>query len=316
MPDIDGGHYFLSALVPVLTEPVSSGGAGPVAPSHVLRETLATLPTAMQSGLDMSSGMVSPFSRCTRTHFVRLFVIDQPNFNGRLPSDAIVQAVRNTPLLKARPVDRLATPWLAVIIDFDARGDEGDGGLASYCEGLWQVMQLELTAIFSSCFGFDAVRGGADFAAWIKRCQVETTMPFNDYWTTSPPLPSLSLNQLVAGFGAVALVLGLAGYAGIRAGGLSCWWLALVVPVALGLAAWLVYRFVMARGARPFPTAPHADLPSVLKALYLQQRFARFAIAAQGADDMALYQAFGAFVAAENPADTAAPTRLPGRIDA
>ena len=161
MPDIDGGHYFLSALVPVLTEPVDRPGAGPVAPSHLLRETLATLPTAMQSGLDVASGLVSPFSRCTRTHFVRLFVIDQPNFNGRLPTDAIVQAVRNTPLLQPQPVDRLATPWLAVIIDFDARPDEADGGLASYLEGLWQVMQPELTAIFSACFGFAAVPGSA-----------------------------------------------------------------------------------------------------------------------------------------------------------
>ena len=91
MPDIDGGHYFLTALVPVSTGVRTRPDRRKIASSHALRETLATLPTALQSSADVSGQAVSPFARCTRTHFVRLFVIDQPFFNGRTATDALVR---------------------------------------------------------------------------------------------------------------------------------------------------------------------------------------------------------------------------------
>lgn len=55
------------------------------------------------------------------------------------------------------------------------------------------------------------------------------------------------------------------------AGGNESWWggwawLSLFVMV-LALAPFWIYRSVLAQGLRPFPTAPHTDLPSVLKAL-------------------------------------------------
>lgn len=316
MPDIDGGHYFFTALVPLATGVHTRPDKRKVAPSHALRETLATLPTALQSSVDVSEQAASPFAKCTRTHFVRLFVIDQPYFNGRMPTDAVVQAIRNTPLLTPQPVDQLATPWLVVIIDFDARPAEPDGGLTSYLEGLWTKMQPEMQAIFDDCFDFEAVSTAGAFASYIKRCQVETTMPFNDYWTGAPPLPALSLNDLLAGFAGVAALLALAATGALWMAGASLWWLAACIPAAAVLAAWVVYLFVMQRGRKPFPAAPHSDLPSVLKALYIQQRFARFSASNQGASAEALYAAFGAFVAREQPANIIGPTRLPGGIDA
>ena len=259
---------------------------------------------------------MSPFARCTRTHFVRLFVIDQPYFNGRTPTDGLVQAIRNTQLLTPQPVDQLASPWLAVIIDFDARPDEPDGGLTSYLEGLWTKMEPEMRAIFSHCFEFGTVSSAEAFASYIKRCQVETTMPFNDYWTGPPPFPALTLNGLLAGLVGLTALLVVAATAALRLFDASLWWVMIGVPAALLLAAWCVYRFVLLRGHKPFPTAPHADLPSVLKALYLQQRFVRFAASNQTATDEALFDAFGAFVATQQPSNIAEPTRQPGRIDA
>ena len=316
MPNIDGGHYFFTALVPVSTNTLVRRDERNVAPSHALRETLATLPTALQSAVDTVGRVVSPFARCTRTHFVRLFVIDQPYFNGRMPSDALVQAVRNTQLLTPQPVDQLASPWLAFIVDFDARPDEPDGGLSSYLEGLWTKMEPEMRAIFSHCFGFDTVSSAEAFATYIKRCQVETTMPFNDYWTGAPPFPALTLNALLGGFAAVAALLVALAIGTLKVLDVSLWWLIAIAPAALVLAAWLVYRFVLQRGRKPFPTAPNADLPSVLKALYIQQRFAHFAANNQDATNEALFEAFGAFVATNAPSDVAAPTRQPGRVDA
>ena len=316
MPDIDGEHYFLTALVPVSTGVRTRPDRRKIASSHALRETLATLPTALQSSADVSGQAVSPFARCTRTHFVRLFVIDQPFFNGRTATDALVQAVGNTPLLTPQPVDQLSTPWLAVIVDFDARPAEPDGGLASYLEGLWTKMQPEMRAIFEECHDFAAVSSAQAFASYIKRCQVETTMPFNDYWPGAPPLPALGRNVLVGGLvGVAVLLIGAATFA-LRLLGASLWWLVLAVPAAVLLAAAVIYGFVMQRGRKPFPPAPHSDLPSVLKALYIQQRFARFAATNQGAGAEALYAAFTAFVATEQPANIAEPTRRPGRIDA
>jgi hypothetical protein len=72
----------------------------------------------------------------------------------------------------------------------------------------------------------------------------------------------------------------------------------------------------VAKAQAPLPTAPDSDLPSVLKALYLQQHFTDFASAQQGADDAALYAAFRGFVDTHKPGDTSGPTQPPGVIAA
>ena len=70
----------------------------------------------------------------------------------------------------------------------------------------------------------------------------------------------------------------------------------------------------MRTGNKPFPTAPDSDLRSVLKALYLQQKFTDFAIQNQGADDTALQTNFGAFLDEHKPGDLDNPTQQPGVI--
>jgi hypothetical protein len=67
-------------------------------------------------------------------------------------------------------------------------------------------------------------------------------------------------------------------------------------------------------GSRPFPTAPHSDLKSILKALYLQPRFLRFAIDMQGKDDAAIHAAFRSFVDEYQPDKVDSPTQSPGVI--
>jgi hypothetical protein len=311
MPNVDGGHYFLTLLVPVRGETVTRQDGSITAASHALREALACLPTAAQSTASVASRRRSPFSRCKRTHFARLVVLDQPTFNGRDPTNAIVQSLRKTDLLAHQPVDRLTTPWLVMGADFDVT-DAPDHGLDHYLRHLWQAMEPEMRAIFRYCHGFDQVTSAADFAGYLKRCQVETTMPFNDYWSVPFVPPSMSLKQLggiviglsVAGMALAWAVLGLLS--------ISVGWLWLALPVTLALALGITYCLVMRRGARPFPTAPDCDLPSVLKALYLQQAFARFAARHQLDDANTLHAAFGDFLAATRPGDLTGPTREPG----
>ncbi len=72
---------------------------------------------------------------------------------------------------------------------------------------------------------------------------------------------------------------------------------------------------MMRRGATPFPKTPDSDLPSILKALYLQQRFQDFAITAQGKGDAALLSAFKDFLDEHKPGDPEL-TQEPGTVRA
>lgn len=310
MPNIDGGHYFLTCLFPVRDRGVREADGQFTTHAHALRRELALLPVAQQSPETEAAGMVSPFARCRRTHFLRLFVIDQPMFNGRDPTDPLANIVKGDNLLEAKPFDVLSRPWLALSADFDLRPDEPDQGRDSWARGLWVESEAEMRAVFAHVEGFDRVAGSADFAQLFARCQIETTMSFNDYWPARPPLTGVTLKSLLW------LVLGAAAVAGLLAwlllGAVHLLW-----AVPLGLAAGVVvgYRRMDAAGAKSFPPAPDSDLPSVLKALWVQQWFARFAMEAQGMDDATRHASFGRFLEVVQPGQLGGPfTQPPGVI--
>jgi hypothetical protein len=231
-------------------------------------------------------------------------------------------------------VDRLSVPYLLFAADIDAPGD-GDAALRAYTDKLWATMSKDLVEIFNHCAGFDGVDSAEKFYGYIRKCQVETTMPFNDYWPDGLPvgdakLPITLLKRvaILAGFvlalWLVALVLyGLFvvfgvdnGFARLIAKILG--WGVIIVPLLIAVVALVahgLYRRILRRGQAPLPTAPGCDLPSVLKSLYLQQHFTRFAIDAQGLSEAQLHARFGAFLAAVQPAD-ALPTQPPGEVRA
>jgi hypothetical protein len=314
MPNFDGGHYFLTALVPIRGDLCADPRTDATVTSHLheLRATLAALPTALQTPATEKIGINSPFARGTRTHFARFAILDDVAFNGRGQRDPIAVAVGlgKQPSV-ADPVDRLPCSYLIFVADFDAP-DGSQAALDDYLTHLWQIMEPELRDIFGHCDGHAQLTDAAGFAGLIRACQVETTMPFNDYWQGAPPLVPLPLKRLLlpALVAAGALVLGLV--IGIFA---HRWlWLSLAGLVALPVALWWAYSRVMAAAAVPFPMAPRSDLPSVLKALYLQQQVTRFAIDTQGADPATLHATFGDFLARHRPEDAAAPTQRPGVV--
>lgn len=329
MPNFDGGHYFLTVMAPVRTDTVTPPDSAPVSCELALREALACLPTALQSLASEPSGLNSPFSRNKRTHFVRFSVINDVIYNGRDPSDAILNAIDKTNPIIPQPVDRLTCPFMLISFDFDAESG-ADSVRDAYLSELWSEMSEELTAVFQYCFGFDQVKDGASFAAYIARCQVETTMPFNDYWITPPPLPVWNVKPWLVGIGigaAVFLISLLIVICGLFGGDVGSWWISGLLPswlswgglCLIGLAAtlvliWMAYKSVMAAGLKPFPTAPNSDLKSVLKAVYLQQRFVDFVIDNQGKDAATLHAAFGAFVEQHKPSSLDEPTQTPGVI--
>lgn len=310
MPNLDGGHYFYTGLFPVMLDSVQRPDGSYTVHSHLLREALASLPNFSESSGPIRT---SPFARSDSTHFVRLAVIDEPEFNGRDPVDALRQAVKGIDLLAHQPVDHLSRAWLMVAIDFDAMDE---GARDRWAAGLWNVMEPELRAIFGHCERFGEVKDGAAFAAYIGRGQVETTMSFNDYWIKPPPFPSLSLGAIVGTILLVlAVFLALSWFVQRQYG--AGWWIwILAALLGIGAGLWAAYRLVVARGSRQFPTAPDSDLRSVLKGLYLQQNLVRFAIDNQGASPGDLHAAFGQFLATAQPANVDEPTQKPGVLHA
>jgi hypothetical protein len=330
MPTFDGGHYFLTLLIPIATRHVKEGDEV-TSPVHALRKRLDLLPTAAET--PERGGGQSPFARNTRNHFARLVVIDDVDYNGRTGRNTLVDAVAKTALTVAQPQDHLHCPFLLFSADFDAKNGS-DAERDAYLVELWNTMADELRGILGFCHGFnERVKDAASFAAYMAECQLETTMSFNDYYIDPPDLPAWPFEPfkwavIVSGG---ALALGLAATLLLLVVGLFTPALqhALAVAFGLSIVALVVllvilvagYVSVMAAGKKPFPAAPYADLPTVLKALHLRRMFTRFAIDSQmhaagsdAASAQQLYDGFAAFVAANRPDDLQAPTQKPGVI--
>lgn len=311
MPTYDGGHYFYTGLFPVrLTAECRPDGSW-TAPSHIVREALATLPNSSEYG-DPQARM-SPFARCRRTHFARFAIIDDPAYNGRDAGNAIWQGVKGVDLLAHQPVDHLVQPWLFFTADFDAPDGSGESR-DSWARGLWRLMEPEIRAVFGACSEFENVHDEQAFADYVARGQIETTMSFNDYWIDPPPIPTLSGRRMAVQGLAVLALFALAAWLIDRqiGGGWRVWVPALLLGAVAAIYA--IYRLIMSRGARSWAAAPNSDLKSILKSVYLQQHFVRFAIDQQGASDEALHAAFGRFLAERKPADVDGPTQAPGVV--
>jgi hypothetical protein len=321
MPNYDAGHYFLTVLAPIRLDSVLIDGQSH-SRRHLIRERLAAMPTGERTGASIGTGGDALFARNTRTHFARFVVLDDVVFNGRVSGDTLLERVkdlvlrRNSDPLIPQPVDRLSTPFLIFDADFDAQSGD-DSELKSYLTELWATMGDELTAIFSDCVGFESVGTADAFFAYIKKCQVETTMPFNDYWSAPLNVPDLDVKP----YGIAALVAVAVAVLAFVVGVVMCgprarlMLLSLGGLVALVVIAFLAYRKVMTVGNTPFPKspppAPASDLPTILKALYLQRAFTDLAVRMQGRSDEELYTAFGAFMVDNQPGEVAAPAQKP-----
>jgi len=216
----------------------------------------------------------------------------------------------------------LTCPFLFFATDFDAASG-ADAERDSYLAGLWDTMQDDLRKIFTYCVGFDAmVTDATSFARYIARCQIETTMPYNDYYIDKLDLPDWPLKSyknagITAGLGAIAF----GPFGALVWDALAGLVLTLIGAVPFAYIVYTGYSTMVAAAAKPFPTAPDSNLPTILKALHLQRVFTRFAIDSQmlaaDADPVSaqrLQDNFGAFVKLHQPDNLGAPTQQPGVI--
>lgn len=357
MPNFDSGTYFLTTLIPVDVAPLEETVGNEqtwTSPIHALRKDIARLPTAWQTPetTPENKDEISPFARCRRTHFARFVVIDDAMFVGRQTHNAILAAVvpslvgilpfvsedfktriRNywNPIVP-QPHDQFSNPYLFFSVDFDA--DNGtDAERDSYLKGLWKDSGKQLFDIFQHCQKFKAevqsefkAEAGAEerFAAYVARCQVETTMPFHDYYRDNiqfdalpkPPWIRVAATSLGAAATAVYLLQWLPGDL-LRDG----FGLVLKLLVALVAGLYVAYRWILWLGDKPLPRPDQATLPDVLKSLWLKPRFTRFAIDNQlrSVDPgcaQELYDEFGKFLqqAKLQDIDDPATTQQPGVI--
>ncbi|MEM1075263.1 MAG: hypothetical protein AAF665_16295 [Pseudomonadota bacterium] len=330
MPDLDSGHYFLTTLAPIRDSGAERHDHGSY--TQAVRIALAKMPSALQSPATQKIGVNSPFARNTRTHLARMFVINDVIYNGRVGKNALSASLSGDDPAQAQPVDRLNTSYLAFCADIDAVEEDGaplPDALTptqqkrvrdAYAKKLWETMEPELRDVYNNCEGFDGIETGEDFAAYLNKCHVETTMPFHDYYLELPKFHRLPLKLLIAAVGLPALLMVIALFLLIIGvsempviGGNT------FVVFLLGLALTLIAVFVagsyaLRNGDKPLPPAKYDDLPSVLKSLYLQQRFSDFVIDTQGEEPEALHAKFGQFLEDNKPSDRSAPTQDPGVV--
>ncbi len=328
MPNLDSGRYFLTVLLPIKDGPFVEKAGMNLSPVQAIRDTLSVWATARQSPATYSTEpdiadkadnihhqRNSLFAKNLKTHFTRIFVINNAVYNGRISTDTLVDLVvdpikkffglKSTNVIIPQEFDQLNTPYLAYVAEIDAAmGEEFE--LDDYLKELWTQSSKKLSHLFQHCYGFDKVKNAGDFCQFMRKGQVETVMPFNDYWQTPPPLKNI-LKTVYVVPPITVIILGLAAsYL------LSWWWL----PITLVGFLFATWAMIMIYGAKPFPMAPDSDLRSVLKSLYLQQNMIDFAITAQGVDAEELHRRFGEFLAEHKPSDIENNTQLPGTIRA
>jgi len=339
MPDLDSGHIFLTTLAPIKEGAPTAGHASY---RQRIRKALVELPTAQQSPATVDSGLTSPFARNRKTHLARMFVLDDVIYNGREGHDAIASSLKGAmgDAAAANPalpqhVDHLTCAYLVFCADIDAITKEGNtlptklldnsqrAVRRAYAEELWHTMGAELADIYGNCEGFDGVDSAGAFADYLEKCHVETTMPFHDYYIddVSGAFHRLPVGVLATCVGVpalitlAALVCALFGVQDMPVvGGLPLWTLLGGILVT-ALAFWVAVRYAIGNGEKPLPPAKYDDLPSVLKALYVQQRFSDLAIDLQGATPADIHAQFGDWLTQHQPADRTAPTQAPGVIN-
>lgn len=349
MPSFDAGYYQFTSLIPLCSgreeRALWNWNGRPGSPADSLRELLSHFPSVdgpegnPPEGLDGWEARAIPFSGSDRTHFARLVVVEDVAYNGRLKGDTLIELLRGflqrwIPQLTLPvfdPVDHLPRACLLVLLDFDCP-DGSRTSVKLYLRHLWDSMQQEWTLILRHCSGFGSASQDplSAYLDLMLRYEIESTFNYAIYpwgsqrarrWQPGPSdirpgRPRNRLGLLVRVIGIPVLELFIAGALVLWKGPglmLNGWFLALFV-LAL-LVKPLVWQFFLKAANAPWPAEAGSDLRSVLKALYLQERFLHLAESWQyrpPGDSSSVRQHFRRFLRDTQPQDLHAPSLKPG----
>jgi len=98
---------------------------------------------------------VSFMAKVPNTYLARYFIID----------DLIFQSFPNK-------LDSLKSKYLAFTANIY-------GDLDTYLQGMYEHAKNEIQSIWEFCYGFEKVKDGQSFVAYIKKCQMKTTFYFD-----------------------------------------------------------------------------------------------------------------------------------------
>lgn len=193
----------------------------------------------------------SPLAKVPNTYLARLFVLNDVLHEVKPANDTVLNLNDVFSLFKGKyrlrglpKIDHLKSRYLVFSSNFHG---ENEDDLERYLRDMWRHWsyvdymdeQHDIRHVWEHCVAFDKVVSEDDFVAYMKKCQLDTTLFFNG--STGDPLQEQ------------------------------------------------------------------------LKALYLKQEFARFAVANQGRSAAAVQFAFQAFVEETRPDDLDAPSWKPGQ---
>lgn len=125
----------------------------------------------------------SPMARVPQTYLCRFFVLDDV-YTESLPSgcapDPLSDFLPVVPDVMRRKTvpkeDHLKNRYLIFSCNFHG-GASAD--LDGYLTGMWEAISDRISEIWGYCYGFEAVHDAASFVAYMKRCQLTTSLFFN-----------------------------------------------------------------------------------------------------------------------------------------
>ncbi|HEX8955916.1 MAG TPA: hypothetical protein VF798_06560 [Burkholderiaceae bacterium] len=161
--NVSGKAYALTILSPIKNGHVDGRSCG-----DVIRDQLESW-NMLQN---------SPMARVPQTYLARFFVLDDV-FTESLPGANAFDTMSDFLPVVPDSVRRFALPseghlkskYLVFSSDFH-------GDLDMYLQGMWQAIAPEVQSVWQHCYGFDAVKDAAGFAAYMKRCQLGASLFF------------------------------------------------------------------------------------------------------------------------------------------
>lgn len=230
MGNISGNAYALTTLSPIKNGPVDGQE---IACADAVRDRLQ----------NWNEEPNSPMALVPQTYLCRYFVLDDV-YTESLPGGSVLGTISD--LLPVVPdsvrrgvlptEDHLQSRYLVFSSNFHG-GPKGD--LDGYLRGMWNAISARIKEVWGLCYGFEEVDTADQFAAYMKKCQLKTTLFFV--------------------------------------------------------------------GSNDEP------LEEQLKALYLKQEFAKFAVDNQGLSAAELRANYQSFIKRVAPTDLTAPTWIPGQ---
>lgn len=163
MPNQNGNMYGLTVLSPIIYDPTIK-----ISHDAALRLYLQKLPRHARS----------PFARVSGTHLCRLVVMDDVVFVGSPATE-----------------EHLQSKYLIFTSNLY-------GGLEAYLEEMARTIPDVVHDIWSHCVGYPGVADPKAFAAYIRKCQIETTFYFADVndKTVEQTLAALQMKEEFAVF--------------------------------------------------------------------------------------------------------------------